>query len=63
MDRGEILRQPVMAGFIGGVITYLYQYFRARINGTDNTNSFYIKPAFLVGVLVFFIVKYGQLET
>lgn len=62
MDRSEILRQPVMAGFIGGIITYLYQYFRARINGTDQVNSFYVKPAFLVSVLVFFIVKYGQAE-
>lgn len=38
-----------------------YIFIRAKMNGDEKIkNSDYFKPAFLVGLLVFFIVSQGQ---
>ena len=63
MDRGEILRNPMAAAFVGAVLTYLFLFVRIRVTGAqDPPNSYYFKPAFLNAILVYIIVRYGQYE-
>lgn len=47
------------AGAIAAAITAAYIYVRGRMNGEELKNSDYFKPAFLVGLLVYFIVSQG----
>lgn len=58
----QYCRQPVPAGIIAALTTYIYLTLRTRINGEERPNKYFMKPAFLVGVLVFFIVRTGQSE-
>lgn len=54
-------RNPVMAAGIAAAATVAYVYLKARMNGQQITqNSEYVKPAFLVGLLVYFIVYQGN---
>jgi hypothetical protein len=54
-------QDPAQAAFIAAAIVILYVYGTNKMNGsTKIKNSDYFKPAFLVGILVFFIVKQAQ---
>jgi hypothetical protein len=53
-------REPLSAAVIAGGITAAYVYGRAKMNGQDKLkNSEMMKPAFLVGLLVYFIISQG----
>jgi hypothetical protein len=55
------LREPFSAAVIAAGITMAYVYGRAKMNGEQKLkNSDLVKPAFLVGLLVYFIVSQGQ---
>lgn len=57
----QYLREPFSAGVIAAAITMAYVYGRAKMNGDQKIkNSEMMKPAFLVGLLVYFIVAQGQ---
>ena len=59
MDR--YFREPMSAAVIAAVITAGYVYARGKMNGEEKLkNSDYMKPAFLVAILVFFIVQQGN---
>jgi hypothetical protein len=54
-------RNPIMAAGIAAAVTVAYVYLKARMNGQKVTqNSEFAKPAFLVGILVYFIVHQGN---
>ena len=58
MDR--YFREPMSAAAIAAVVTAGYIYAKGKMNGEEKMkNSDYIKPAFLVALLVFFIVQQG----
>jgi hypothetical protein len=60
----KYLRQPFSASVAAALATYLYLLLTNRLNGDEaKPNSYYMKPAFLVGVLVYFIVNLGQMES
>lgn len=57
----QYLREPFSAAVIAAAITIAYVYSKAKMNGeTKIKNSEMAKPAFLVGLLVYFIVSQGQ---
>lgn len=59
----QYLREPLPAAAIAFLATYIYLMFRTRINGEpQKANHYYFKPAFLVSVLVYFIIYFGQTE-
>lgn len=54
-------RNPVTAAGIAAAATVAYVYLKAKMNGqTVTQNSDYFKPAFLVALLVYFIVHQGN---
>lgn len=54
-------REPFSAAAIAGAVTIAYVIIRARMNGEGKVkNSEFMKPAFLVALLVYFIVAQGQ---
>jgi len=54
-------RDPLGASVIAAAIVIAFVFARSKINNEGNLkNSQYFKPAFLVGILVFFIVHQGQ---
>jgi hypothetical protein len=54
-------REPMSAAAIAAVITAGYIYAKGKMNGEEKMkNSEFIKPAFLVALLVFFIVQQGN---
>ena len=58
MDR--YFREPMSAAAIAAAITAGYIYAKGKMNGEEKMkNSDYMKPAFLVALLVFFIVQQG----
>ena len=55
------LREPLPAAAIAGAVTIAYVIVRARMNGEGKVkNSEFMKPAFLVALLVYFVVSQGQ---
>lgn len=57
----QYLREPFSAAVIAAAITMGYVYFKGKMNGQKKLkNSEFTKPAFLVGLLVYFIVSWGQ---
>jgi len=57
----QYLRQPVTAAAIAGAVTVAYLFAKNKLNGKANApNSEYAKPAFLVAILVYFIVAQGS---
>lgn len=57
----QYLREPSSAAVIAAAITMAYIYGKTRMNGGGKIkNSEMVKPAFLVGILVYFIVSQGQ---
>jgi hypothetical protein len=57
----QYFKEPSSAAVIAGVATVAYVFIRGKMNGeTKVKNSDFIKPAFLVALLVYFIVSQGQ---
>ena len=57
----QYFREPFSAAMIAAAITALYVFVKGKMNNEGKTkNSDYFKPAFLVGLLVYFIVSQGQ---
>jgi hypothetical protein len=54
-------RQPWSAALIAAAVTMSYVFARNKMNGKANVpNSEYIKPGFLVAVLVYLVVSQGS---
>jgi hypothetical protein len=54
------LKDPLIAATIAAIVTALYIYFKAKLNNQGGLpNSYFIKPAVLNGILVYFIVSAG----
>jgi hypothetical protein len=57
----QYLRQPLSAAMIAGGLTAVYLMAKNKMNGkVPVSNSEYAKPAFLVALLVYFIVAQGS---
>ena len=57
----QYLREPAGAAVIAGAVTMAYVYGRAKMNNEGPIkNSEMVKPAFLVALLVYFIVSRGS---
>lgn len=57
----QYLREPTGAAVIAGAVTMAYIYGRAKMNNEGPIkNSEMMKPAFLVAILVYFIVSRGS---
>lgn len=66
MDISEYIREPLGAAAFAGLATVCYIYLKARMNNEPKPEtSDFIKPAILIGLLVYFIVSSGagQRET
>jgi hypothetical protein len=57
----QYFREPMSAGVIAAAVVVAYVYLKSKLNNEEKLkNSDYFKPAFLVGILVYFIVSQGQ---
>jgi uncharacterized membrane protein YphA (DoxX/SURF4 family) len=57
----QYFQEPTSAAVIAAAATIGYVFIRSKMNGEQKIkNSEYFKPAFLVGLLVYFIVSQGQ---
>jgi hypothetical protein len=56
----QYFREPMSAGVIAAAVVVAYVYLKSKMNNESKKNSDYFKPAFLVGILVYFIVSQGQ---
>ena len=57
----QYFQEPSSAAIIAAAATMGYIFVRGKMNGDEKIkNSDYFKPAFLVGLLVYFIVSQGQ---
>lgn len=57
----QYFREPFSAAIIAAAVVMVYVYVKSKMNNEGKVkNSEYFKPAFLVGVLVYFIVSQGQ---
>jgi len=57
----QYFQEPSSAAAIAAVVTIGYIYISSKMNGEGKIkNSDYFKPAFLVALLVFFVVSQGQ---
>jgi hypothetical protein len=57
----QYFREPLSAAVISAAIVAAYVMGKSKINNEGKLkNSDYFKPAFLVAVLVYFIVSQGQ---
>ena len=60
MTLSDHLRDPMSAAAIAAAATIAYIYIRALMNNEKSLpNSAYFKPAFLVGFLVYIIIRQG----
>lgn len=50
------------AAIFAAAATALYIYGKARLNNKEIPNHEFVKPAFLVGLLVYFIIHLGSSE-
>jgi hypothetical protein len=56
----KYFREPLSAAVIAAGVTAAYVYGREKMNGKGTPkNSEMMKPAFLVGLLVYFIISQG----
>jgi len=61
MDIGDYLREPLSAAIFAGIATAGYIHVKGKMNNEGQLKSSqYIKPAFLVALLVYFIVSSGS---
>lgn len=58
----QYLREPMYAAVFAAGATALYIYGKARLNNKEIPNHEFVKPAFLVGLLVYFIIHMGNSE-
>ncbi len=59
----ELLRQPAYAAAFAVFMTVAFIHIKLKIQGVESAkNSVYFKPAFMIAVLVYGIVHFGQLE-
>lgn len=57
----QYFREPASAAAIAAAVVMAYVFIKAKMNNEGKLkNSDYFKPAFLVGILVYFIVSQGQ---
>ena len=56
----DYCRDPTHAALIAAGITIAYIHIKATMNNEKLPNSAYTKPAFLIGILVYFIVQQGN---
>ena len=57
----QYFREPTSAAVIAAAAVMAYVCIKAKMNNEGKLkNSDYFKPAFLVGILVYFIVSQGQ---
>ena len=57
----QYFREPMSAAAIAAVAVGAYVFIKAKMNNEGKLkNSDYFKPAFLVAILVYFIVSQGQ---
>jgi hypothetical protein len=57
----QYFREPTSAAVIAAAAVMAYVFIKAKMNTEGKLkNSDYFKPAFLVGILVYFIVSQGQ---
>lgn len=57
----QYFREPMSAAAIAAAAVVAYVYVKSKMNNEEKLkNSDYFKPAFLVAVLVYFIVSQGQ---
>ena len=57
----QYFREPFSAAIIAAAVVMVYVYVKSKMNNEGKVkNSEYFKLAFLVGVLVYFIVSQGQ---
>jgi len=57
----QYFREPMSAAAIAVAAVVAYIYLKSKMNNEEKLkNSDYFKPAFLVGLLVYFIVSQGQ---
>ena len=60
----DYLRQPLAASLFAAGVTIVYIQLTNRMNNKGILpNHVFIKPAFLIGVLVYFIVHMGQSQS
>ena len=60
MDISDYLREPAGASVFAGLATAAYIHIKAKMNNEGKLQtSQYVKPAFLVALLVYFIVSSG----
>jgi hypothetical protein len=60
MDVSDYLREPFGAAAFAGLTTAAYIHIKAKMNNEGKLQtSQYVKPAFLVALLVYFIVSNG----
>ena len=61
MDISEYIKEPFGAAAFAALATAGYIHVKAKMNNEGNLQtSQYIKPAFLVAILVYFIVSNGS---
>jgi uncharacterized membrane protein YphA (DoxX/SURF4 family) len=53
-------REPFSAAVIAAALVMGYVYVKSKMNKEKTKNSEYFKNAFLVGLIVYFIVSQGQ---
>lgn len=57
----QYMREPFSAAVIAAAATMGYVYVKSKMNNSGKLkNSEMVKPAFLVALLVYFIVSQGQ---
>lgn len=57
----QYCREPMSAAVIAAAATMAYVFAKARMNNEGKLkNSDFFKPAFMVGLLVYFIVSQGR---
>jgi uncharacterized membrane protein len=57
----QYFREPMSAAVIAAAIVMAYVFAKSKMNNEGKLkNSDYFKPAFLVALLVYFIVSQGQ---
>jgi uncharacterized membrane protein len=56
----QYFREPMSAAVIAAAAVIAYIYLTSKLNNDEKKNSDYFKPAFLVAVLVYFMVSQGQ---
>jgi uncharacterized membrane protein len=57
----QYFREPFSAAVISAAVVAAYVFVKGKMNNEGKTkNSDYFKPAFLVALLVYFVVSQGQ---